>query len=212
MAGAGPVIITIANGKGGVGKTTTAVNLAEELGQRGRTLLVDVDSQESSAKWIRRGQSWAFDLVTETDPHVLPKMRALPGFAFVVVDTPPTRQADAFRAVIRVADFVVMPTSPSPIEVDELVETALESVVPEKVRYKVLLTKVATRRRGEALEAMRVFTANDIPVFQTYVRLYKAHEIAFDAGVPVSRWQGSMAEEAASDYRLLAREVLKEVR
>ena len=44
-------IFTIANRKGGVGKTTIATNLAVNLSKKGKTLLVDGDEQKSAISY-----------------------------------------------------------------------------------------------------------------------------------------------------------------
>ncbi len=50
-----PLLVTVASGKGGVGKTTVAVNLALALARFGRTLLIDTDTATSSVRNILPG-------------------------------------------------------------------------------------------------------------------------------------------------------------
>lgn len=167
------------NRKGGVGKTTTAVYLAALLGQRGRTLLVDADPDQSALRWITAAEG-----IDGVVPIALPTNaihRQLPDlvadqYAHVVIDTPAGAGNDAIvRSALLAADTVVVPTGPTLADVDRLRPTvdfiaAVADIHP--LAYAVLLTRV--RRGTNSQREARPLLAADHPVLDAEIPLREA--------------------------------------
>lgn len=208
-----PKIIVVSNGKGGVGKTTTTMSLASILAEKYKLLAVDADSQGSFTWWVQQSKKGiGFDLAQETDPQLLENLRKVVGYDLIIVDTPPALSSATLAAVIPAADYLVLPTPPSPMDLAVLVETVKRAIAPAKVAHRVLLTKVDTRSLGEALEAQKTLRELGIPVCTAFVRAYKAHERAALEGMTITQWRGRNGREAEADYRRVVDEIQKDWR
>lgn len=124
-------IIALASTKGGVGKTTTAVNLTAVYARRGsRVVLVDADEAGHAAAVAEFGRLpypvLALPLVAKVEADVeawgLEIRKAATNYDIVVIDSPGTRAA-AYGATLAVADLIVIPVATGLLDLRGAAET-----------------------------------------------------------------------------------------
>ncbi|MBB6254778.1 ParA family partition ATPase [Nitrospirillum iridis] len=144
-------VVTIAQQKGGAGKTTLAIQLAVAWSLAGlRVAVVDIDPQGSLTAW--------FGLRTQTldDPGLTHMQingwrtqkeveRLAREHDVVVVDSPPHAETEA-RIAVRVATLVVVPVQPSPMDLWATRPT-LEMAKAEKRPVLLALNRVPPRAK-----------------------------------------------------------------
>lgn len=151
-------VLVLASQKGGAGKTTLAAHLAVAAEQAGAgpAVLIDTDPQGSLSAWWNSREADTPALAAATLAELPAKLAALAeaGFELAVIDTPPAITA-AISDVVKLADFVLIPTRPSPHDlraVGSTVDIAQETGRP--FAFAVTQAKPTARLTVQAVAAL----------------------------------------------------------
>ena len=163
--------IAVLNQKGGSGKTTLAINLADALQRDGETvLLVDADPQGSARDWHEVNAGAVLDVVGLDRETLARDLKVVGTYDWVLIDGAP-QIAKLSAVAVKVADLVLIPVQPSPFDVwacADLVEMidARQAVTGGKpLAYFVVSRAIKnTKLSGEVGAALEDY---GLPVFKS---------------------------------------------
>ncbi|MBA3007018.1 MAG: AAA family ATPase [Proteobacteria bacterium] len=204
------MIITVGNTKGGVGKTTIAVNLAVEAARDGKkVLLVDTDPQGSSIAFRAEREKddiRAIALVSDKLHKDIKEFSA--AFDWIVIDAG-GRDNAIFRSAVAACDLFLLPVLPSQFDVWAAADAiaVFKEIQPFNGmigRMVLNMVRPNTIVSSEAQEALAVYQ-DDIPLLSEQLHNRVAYKASISNGQGVTEYEpsGKAAEETIILYKEL---------
>lgn len=199
-------VITVASEKGGVGKTTSAVQIAGLLAQQGKTLLVDADDRlESATEWLEANSSyvWGFDhcLFTNWDLEA--------AYDWVVLDTKGGEGPQALATLALRSHLLIVPTKPDGISARGLIKTIRPLLESGTTNFRVLLTDIPPAPNTDGLALRGELESAGIPVFAQGIRHAIAASKAASLGTLIRDAKDRYSKTVNLEYEMVVKEILK---
>jgi chromosome partitioning protein len=196
--------ILIINPKGGCGKSTIATSIAGYYADAGKDVaLADYDTQESSMTWLKSRP--------ENRPRIIGIQGHLNGLSgipknidLVVMDAPARANGRKLRDLIRLADTIIFPVLPSPIDIDASIghlEDLLSrsKIVDRKAKIALVANRVKENtlsfdKLDSYLEKQKIPYVATLRESQNYIKCFERglgiHELApYLAYTDWEQWQ-----------------------
>ena len=196
--------IVVASQKGGSSKTTTVALLAveaERVGD-GPAWIVDTDKQGSLSRWHDRRESETPQRAEMPFSELaigLANLARKHGAAFCFIDTAPAISPQS-ATIIGLADLVLIPVQPSPVDLWAVAET-VEMVRDAGKQFLFVMTKANAQANITAQSVAAL--SHHGPVSQTFIANRTAYAVAMAGGntAPELSPKGPAATEIAALWK-----------
>ena len=201
-------VITVAQQKGGAGKTTLAANLAAALAAKRRVALLDIDPQKTLTRWnelraARNGHAARITFSEVSGWRLRGELDRLKrDHEIVLIDSPPQVDTDA-KLAVRGADIVLVPVQPSPPDI-WAAEGTLKLAADEGKDAKLVVNRApSTSRLREDVE--RDMAKRKLPILKSVLGNRTGFAAAFAEGLGVT--EAAPRSAAATELRRLLDEI-----
>lgn len=153
-------ILTIANRKGGAGKSTCAAHFSIEAVREGmKTILIDLDPQKTLEKWWEKRVDQNPYLTDAGASDLEEKLNTLKGkgFDLCIIDTPGDTSANA-TAAIKASDLIVIPSKPTGADLTAIGRT-LQFILDERKSFVFLITQAIPNTK-DSLQAASILSGH----------------------------------------------------
>ena len=206
-------VITLANQKGGCGKSTIVLNLAIELASQGKQVIVfDTDPQGSCHETIaaRSDGEMAGLRIAMVYENLYQAIETCDGeYDFAIIDTPPHDNEVVTVATV-CSDLIIIPVQDSPLDIRstkttvDLIHQARE-LNPDLMAYfllsRIQVNSVMARELSEVLKATYQFD-----ILDTKIANRMAYKYSLIYGQSVSEF--SEKDHSAKEIQSLAKEIV----
>jgi chromosome partitioning protein len=200
-------VISVCSTKGGVGKTTLVMCLADAFGREGgSTAIVDGDPNGHVGTWRERaGDDCRVTVISEPNETRIQDViaQAAATYALVLVDLEGAA-SQAVTYAIAESDLVLIPTKVSGMDLQEVFRTyevvkRAEKMLKRPIPARVVLTQMSPLQTRVAQHARSEIQSNAIPVLKTEIIQRAAYQtIHFTGATPTQDTDAKAAKEIAA--------------